>query len=216
MSIPSWLKVNINLEEMHWLHKLFNNCGVSTICWNADCPNISECYSKKTATFLLMGDVCTRNCGFCSVKKGKPSNLDYGEAESVKKAVHNLNLNYIVLTTVTRDDLPDGGAAYIYYVINKLKTSGYQLIEILMPDFKSDRNSIDLVIAAEPVVIGHNLETVEALYPVVRPIAGYKRSLNILEYIKKKKPSILTKSSLILGLGESERDVKKTIKDLVS
>lgn len=214
-SIPDWLKVKINVNKMGRLNDLFNLHGIETICWNADCPNICECYENHTATFLLMGNICSRNCAFCGVTKGTPKPLDYNEINRIKKAISNLNIFYVVLTTVTRDDLPDGGAYYLRDIINALNDEKH-LVEALIPDFKGDISLLDQIISARPAVLGHNLETVRNLYPTVRPLANYDNSLNVLKYIKEKNTNILTKSSILLGLGESIADIDKVICDLAS
>lgn len=214
-SIPNWLKVKVNINKMGRLNDLFNLHGIETICWNADCPNICECYENHTATFLLMGNICSRNCAFCGVTKGTPKPLDYSEINKIKKAISNLNISYVVLTTVTRDDLPDGGAYYLRDIINALNDEKH-LVEALIPDFKGDTSLLDQIISASPAVLGHNLDTVRNLYPTVRPLANYDRSLKVLKYIKGKNSNILTKSSLLLGLGESNVDIDKVIFDLAS
>lgn len=214
-SIPNWLKVNVNVNKMGRLNDLFNLHGIETICWNADCPNICECYENHTATFLLMGNICSRNCAFCGVTKGTPKSLDYNEINRIKKAIYNLDISYVVLTTVTRDDLPDGGAYYLRDIINALNDEKH-LVEALIPDFKGDTSLLDQIISASPAVLGHNLETVKNLYPTVRPLANYDDSLKVLKYIKEKNTNILTKSSILLGLGESIADIDKVICDLAS
>jgi lipoic acid synthetase len=214
-SIPDWLKVNVNVNKMRRLNDLFNLHGIETICWNADCPNICECYENHTATFLLMGNICSRNCAFCGVTKGTPKPLDYNEINRIKKAISNLNISYVVLTTVTRDDLPDGGAYYLRDIINALNDEKL-LVEALIPDFNGNTYLLDQIISASPAVLGHNLETVRKLYPIVRPLANYDDSLKVLKYIKEKNTNILTKSSILLGLGESIADIDKVICDLVS
>ncbi len=214
-SIPDWLKVNVNVNKMRRLNDLFNLHGIETICWNADCPNICECYENHTATFLLMGNICSRNCAFCGVTKGTPKPLDYNEINRIKKAISNLNISYVVLTTVTRDDLPDGGAYYLRDIINALNDEKL-LVEALIPDFNGNTYLLDQIISASPAVLGHNLETVRKLYPIVRPLANYEDSLKVLKYIKEKNTNILTKSSILLGLGESIADIDKVICDLVS
>ena len=214
-STPNWLKVKVNVNKMGRLNDLFNLHGIETICWNADCPNICECYENRTATFLLMGNICSRNCAFCGVYKGTPRPLDYNEINRIKKAIYNLDISYVVLTTVTRDDLPDGGAYYLRNIINALNDEKL-LVEALISDFKGDTYLLDHIISSKPAVLGHNLETVRKLYPIVRPLANYDRSLKVLKYIKEKKSNILTKSSLLLGLGESNVDLDKVICDLAS
>jgi lipoic acid synthetase len=213
-TIPPWLKVNVNTEKISQLDEIFKSSGIETICWNADCPNICECYKKGTATFLLMGNICSRHCAFCGVTKGVPNPLNQNDIVNIEEAIKRLNLTYLVLTSVTRDDLPDGGAAYLRDAILEFKNKCELLVEVLIPDFKGDEKLLDKVISAKPAVLGHNLETVKRLYPFVRPEADYNRSLGVLAYIKEKDPYILTKSSILLGLGESETDLDRLFYDL--
>ena len=213
-TIPPWLKVNVNTEKISQLDEIFKNSGIETICWNADCPNICECYKKGTATFLLMGNICSRHCAFCGVTKGVPNLLNQNDIVNIVEAIKRLHLTYLVLTSVTRDDLPDGGAMYLRDAILEFKNKCKLLVEVLIPDFKGDEKLLDEVISAKPAVLGHNLETVKRLYPFVRPEADYNRSLGVLAYIKEKDPSILTKSSILLGLGENEADLDRLFNDL--
>ncbi len=188
---------------------LKQNC-LNTVCENARCPNKNECYSNNTATFLIMGNVCTRNCRYCNIGQAHPQPLDPNEPKNIAKAVQDLGLNYAVITSVTRDDLPDGGAqhfAQTIYEIRKL-TPGVK-IEILTPDFKGDKAALDVVIAANPDVFNHNIETVRELFPTVRPQASYDESLAVLKYTK-----LTTKSGLMVGLGETFEQIEATLRDL--
>lgn len=190
--------------------------GLHTVCEGARCPNVHECWGSGTATVMLLGEVCTRNCRFCAVAKGRPEPPDPEEPEKVAQAVAAWGLDYVVLTSVSRDDLPDGGAAHFAKTVEALKRrKPGVLVELLIPDFQGKMESLKRVVEAGPDVVGHNLETVERLTPLVRDRrAGYRRSLEVLAEIKRLEPSIYTKSSIMLGLGETEEEVLQTMRDL--
>ena len=217
---PEWFKVKIpSGEKYHYIKNLLKGLNLSTVCEEAHCPNIGECWAGGTATLMLMGDSCTRGCRFCNVKTGKPKGwLDEKEPEKVVFTLSRLKLNYVVLTSVNRDDLPDEGSGHFAKTIQLVKGRIPELlIEVLTPDFKGKEALIDKIIQAGPNVFAHNIETVERLSPKVRdPRAGYKQSLKVLEFAKKQKASIYTKSSLMLGLGESKKEILQTLKDLRS
>ena len=194
--------------------------GLHTVCEEARCPNIVECFKRKTATFLILGDICTRNCSFCSVKTGvpvlTPEQFD-GEALSIKNVVARLGLKHVVVTSVTRDDLPDGGASGFVAVIKVLRElECVKSVEVLIPDFGGDTAAIDLVIEARPDVINHNLETIKRLYPIIRPQADYERSLGVLEYSKRNGKGIQSKTGIMLGLGEQIAEVESLMQDAKS
>lgn len=196
-------------------HILKTNC-LNTVCEAARCPNKSECYAKNTATFLIMGNNCTRNCRFCNISCDKPEQLNLDEPKKIADAVSKLKLSYVVITSVTRDDLPDGGAEHFAAVIKEIRKIDNNIkIEVLTPDFKGVEKSIDTVIMAGPDVFNHNIETVPSLYKKARPQANYERSLRFLEYIKQKS-NILTKTGLMVGLGETKEELIQVFKDLVS
>ncbi|HDN98035.1 MAG: lipoyl synthase [Candidatus Omnitrophota bacterium] len=212
---PEWLNKKIDLKTCNTLRRLLRDLKLHTICEEAFCPNISECFSKGTATFLILGNICTRNCAFCGVRKGKPSGVDEEEPERVAEAVKRLNLRYAVITSVTRDDLDDGGAEQFVRTILKIREKSEKTkIEVLIPDFGGNEKSVEKIVEAKPDVIGHNIETVPRLYPVIRPKANYSVSLNILKMVKKMDSSIYTKSGLILGFGEKEEEVIDVLKSL--
>jgi len=217
MALPVWLKKRAPkqkvLEEMQ---KLFRSLSLHTVCEEARCPNIGECFARKTATFMILGDRCTRNCRFCAVEKGRPLPLDPEEPKNVAEAVRKLGLRYVVVTSVTRDDLEDGGAGQFARTIREIRrVNGEEVkVEVLIPDFGGSLASLKMVMEAEPDVLNHNLETVCRLYPRVRPLANYERSLKLLEQAKKINPSVYTKSGLMVGLGESFEEVVETMRDL--
>ena len=217
MRLPPWLTKRMPppyvMEEME---KLIKNLSLHTVCQEAHCPNIGDCFSRKTATFMILGNCCTRNCSFCAVKKGIPSPPAPEEPENVAKAVSKLKLNYVVITSPTRDDLPDGGAKQFARVISSIrKLCGEEIyIEVLIPDFAGSFSSLQKVLEAKPFVLNHNLETVPRLYPRVRPGAEYRRSLRLLERCKRIDPGIYTKSGLMVGLGETKDEVIRVMKDL--
>ncbi len=197
-------------DEMH--EKLQ---GLNTVCWSAKCPNIGECFKRGTATFLILGDVCTRNCGFCGIKNGTPNRLDLVEPIKVGQAVRKLGLKYAVVTSVTRDDLPDGGAGHYAATVWAIRRFNPECkIEVLIPDFQGDKDALYIVVDSKPDVINHNVETIPRLYAKVRPQADYHRSLELLKNVKEMQPGFVTKSGLMVGVGESIEEVEGTFKDL--
>jgi len=215
---PPWLKVPFpGGERYSWIKKRAANLNLSTVCEEANCPNIGECWNGGTATFMLMGDTCTRGCRFCSVKSAKnPEALDAEEPKKLAETVKNLALKYVVLTTVDRDDLPDQGASHIARCIRSTQRACPEmLIEMLMPDFQGKTELVQQVINSRPAVLAHNLETVRSLSEKVRHYrAGYDQSLDVLHYLKQQCPEGYTKSSLMLGVGESRTETLQAMKDL--
>jgi lipoic acid synthetase len=204
-------------ERYLQLKDMFKELKLATVCQEAQCPNIGECWGGGTATIMLMGEVCTRGCRFCNVKTGNPKGkLDADEPRKVAYAVSRMGLDYIVLTSVDRDDLPDEGSAHFAQTVRLLKDlSPDLLVEVLTPDFKGREEFIAAVVDAEPDVFAHNVETVERLTPKVRdPRAGYKQSMRVLEFVKHHDPSRYTKTSLMLGLGETDDEIRQTLRDL--
>ncbi len=188
---------------------------VNTICLNSACPNIGECFERKTATFLILGNVCTRRCKFCAVKKAKPNPIDINEPLNVAKAIKDLNLKYVVITSVDRDDLKDFGALQFVKTVKKIKElSPDTKIELLTPDFQNKRELLKLIISSKPYKLSHNIETVKRLSKKIMPGCSYKRSLKVLEFYAKS--SIITKSSIMVGLGESKKEILNTLKDLLN
>lgn len=217
MRLPEYLKRPIidTQKTKNVRGVLKSNC-LNTVCENARCPNKNECYTKNTATFLIMGNACTRNCRYCNIACEKPLPLDKNEPENIAKAIYELGLEYAVITSVTRDDLPDGGAGHFVDCINEIrKLSPNTKIEILTPDFKGETKLLDLIIQAAPDVFNHNIETVEALFKTARPQGNYRLSLGVLDYIKKHS-GIKIKSGLMVGLGESAQEIASTLLDLKS
>ncbi len=213
--LPLYLKRGIiDTEKTKKVRHILKTHCLNTVCEAARCPNKSECYSKNTATFLIMGNSCTRNCRFCNITCACPQPLNDNEPGMIADAVKELGLNYVVVTSVTRDDLPDGGSMHFANVIRKIRNIDKNIkIEVLTPDFKGIEASIDNVINAKPDVFNHNIETVQSLYKKARPQADYFRSLCFLEYIKKNS-NILTKTGLMVGLGETKEELIKTFEDL--
>ena len=216
---PHWLKVSLPSGDNYFrIRRLMKSLNLATVCQEANCPNIGECWSGGTATIMLMGEVCTRGCRFCNVKTGNPKGvLDKDEPVKVATAVSQMNLDYVVLTSVDRDDLPDEGAEHFSQTVKELKTRiPNLLVEVLTPDFKGRIECIKKVLSANPNVFAHNIETVERLTPSVRDRrAGYRQSLKVLETIKQLSENVIyTKSSLMLGLGETDEEIKTTLKDL--
>jgi len=217
---PAWLKTRLPAgEEFNRVNAILSQHHLNTVCSSARCPNLSECWNSGTATIMLLGTVCTRNCRFCSVKTGNPQGkIDPDEPESVAKAVKELGLKYVVLTSVDRDDLSDLGAGIFAQTVKMLKSKTPELkVEVLVPDFGANENLLRLVVDSGPDVFAHNLETVERLSPLVRdPRASYRQSLAVLKKVKKMAPTLLTKSGLMLGLGETMLEVLHTFADLRS
>jgi lipoyl synthase len=214
--LPEWLKRPVpDIKTGGNVSRILKNTALNTVCNSARCPNRCECFSNNTATFMILGDVCTRNCGFCSVTSGKPLDVDTNEPDLVAQAIKELKLTYAVITSVTRDDLVDYGSGHFAATINAIrKTNKGIKIEVLVPDFCGDKVAIQTVINAKPDVFNHNIETVKNLYSKVRPEADYQRSLNVLKYVKETNPKILTKSGIMTGLGESIDELLETIFDL--
>jgi len=213
MRQPEWIKVK--LSGTHETKRILRYYGLSTVCEEARCPNQGECFSKKTATFMILGDKCTRNCSFCAVEKNIPSPLDNDEPERVAEAAAALGLEFVIITSVTRDDLPDGGATQFAATIQAIKKKKPEAkIEVLTPDFKGDLDALRTVLDAGPDVFNHNVETVPRLYPIVRPMADYSVSLNLLKSAKTLCPDIKTKSGIMLGLGERDSEALSVMQDL--
>lgn len=213
---PDWLKVSYNRESVEEIAEIMRQLHLNTVCKEANCPNLGECYKKHTATFMILGSQCTRNCRFCNIACGKPEPVDPEEPENVAKAVAQLKLRHAVITCVTRDDLPDGGAAQFARTIQAIRaTSPGTTVEVLISDMKGDRASLDTVMDARPDVLNHNVETVEALYALVRPQAKYERSLDVLRYCKAVRPEGLTKTGFMVGLGETDDQIDRLMDDVL-
>lgn len=213
---PAWLKVKATFDENYRkMKKLLNQSELHTVCQEASCPNISECFSQKTATFMILGRICTRSCRFCDVEKGIPKKPDPDEPAHLAKLIGELGLEYVVITSVTRDELKDGGASLFAQTITRIKQiSPETKVEVLIPDFKGSFEALSTVIGSGPQVLNHNLETVEGLYPQVRPEALYYRSLELLRNAKRLDQNIVTKSALMIGLGEAREEIIESMKDL--
>jgi lipoic acid synthetase len=216
LRLPEWLRRSVlNTEENRGTRSILKEQRLNTICESGRCPNKGECWGRGTATFLLMGPLCTRTCKFCSVNKGLPGGLDEGEPERVAAASQQMGLRHVVLTSVNRDDLPDQGAAHFAKTVRALQELIADVkVEVLTPDFQGREECIATVLAADPVVFNHNVETVPRLYRRVRPGSKYNRSLHVLATAKKLRPDIPTKSGLMLGLGESREEVLAVMRDL--
>ena len=212
--LPRWLKRPLPQSGMAYTSDVISDLRLETVCESAKCPNRTECWSQKTATFMIGGNVCTRPCGFCSVPKGKTERLELDEPERVAEAAARLGLKYVVLTSVTRDDLPDGGADHWYRTVLAVRELTGAQVEVLTPDFLGNRRAISRVIASRPDVFNHNTETVPRLYHRVRRNAEYQRTLNLLQQIKDEAPEMPTKSGLMLGLGETREELLDVFADL--
>lgn len=211
---PEWLKVK-QLDCNGFVADLLSSKKVSTVCEEAACPNIGNCWGKKHAAFIIMGDVCTRGCKFCNIKKGIPGPLDTDEPLRIAEATRDMGLKHVVITSVTRDDIPDGGAGHFVQVIEEIrKLSPSTTIEVLTPDFKGKRGAVEMVVEAHPDVFNHNIETVSRMYNNVRVGANYFFSLRLLQRIKELDDSIVTKSGMMVGVGETDHEIYNTMDDL--
>jgi lipoic acid synthetase len=215
---PDWLKVHIGSGEKYSnVKNLLRSAKLHTICEEAKCPNIAECFGGGTAVFLILGNICTRNCRYCNVTHGQPSSLNVHEPHDIAESVQTLGLKYVVITSVTRDDLPDGGAGVFYDTVQEIRRLNKECkIEVLIPDFQADKDAIQKIIDAAPNVINHNIEVVEELFPLIRPQGNYQRSLEVLKTIKMKAQKIPTKSGLMVGFGETKEQILSTLQDLIT
>ncbi|MDQ6663552.1 MAG: lipoyl synthase [Acidobacteriota bacterium] len=216
LSRPAWLRAPAPVgENYRELKALIQNLNLHTVCESAACPNVGECWNRRTATFMILGNVCTRRCGFCAVQKGAPMTVDYDEPRRVAEAVAAMGLRYAVVTSVNRDDRKDGGAELFALTIQAIRgrVPGCR-VEVLVPDFQGSRSAMEMVMEAAPDVLNHNTETVPRLYRQVRLGARYERSLDMLEYARKLSPQTPTKSGLMLGLGETREEVDGVMRDL--
>jgi len=213
---PAWLKAKLPAgRNYNRLKHLMRSQELHTVCEEAMCPNIGECWSRGTATFLLLGDTCTRSCGFCHIKTGRPAPLDEDEPRRVAEAVQAMNLRHCVLTSVNRDELPDGGAHIFANTLREIrKRLPHCSVEVLIPDFKGSREALKIVMDARPAILNHNIETVPRLYRTVRPQANYRQSLRVLSAAKELDPEAVTKTGLMVGLGETKAEVLQVMHDL--
>lgn len=215
---PNWIKVKLihNQKKIKKLKEKFKKNRLNTVCEEASCPNIQECFSQKTATFMILGSICTRKCPFCDVSYGRPNVPDLKEPENLAKIIYNMKLKYVVITSVDRDDLHDGGAKHFSNSIKLIRKKNKNVkIEILVPDFRScSKKAIMILKKNPPDVFNHNIETVPRLYKTVKPGAKYKMSLKLLKNFKKKNPNIPTKSGLMVGLGETNKEINQVMYDL--
>ena len=212
---PDWFKVSYD-SEVGSIGKMMEDNSLHTVCKEANCPNRGDCYKKRTVTFMIMGNKCSRNCKFCNVTNGIPTPLDPMEPLNVAQSAKELGLKHVVITSVTRDDLADGGASHFAKTIEEIKRLNPEVtVEVLIPDLKGEDKNLDIIINAKPDVINHNMETIERLYEKIRPEAIYDRSLYVLKYIKEKDPKILTKTGIMVGLGEKDEEVYKVMDDVL-
>ena len=220
LRLPDYLKrpiASLDNKENKSVRNILSKYNLNTVCDNARCPNKTACYGCLTATFLIMGKICTRNCRFCNINGGVPEQLDINEPKNVANAIEELNLKYVVITSTTRDDIPDGGAEHFKQTIDEIRKKSPSIkIEILTPDFLGNKNSFCTILKAKPDVFNHNMETVPRLYKIARPKADYPRSLNLLSYIKENDPEIITKTGIMVGLGETKDEIIQTMKDILN
>lgn len=216
--LPEWIKVKAPQGDAFFTTKrLVRDLHLHTVCEEAHCPNVGECWGHKTATFMLLGDVCTRNCAFCAVAHGRPTAVDPDEPQRVAEGVVRLGLRHVVVTSVDRDDLADGGAAHFARTANAIKQRVPSCtVEVLVPDFKGDLVAVDTVVNAPVDIFNHNTETVPRLYKRVRPGAQYQRSLRVLQHAKQQRPDLRTKTGLMLGLGETSEEMQATFADIAA
>ena len=213
---PEWLKVRVpgDLQKLP-VSRLINDLGLNTVCQEARCPNIFECWNAGTATFMVLGEICTRRCTFCAVGRGNPLVAEVDEPGRVAEAVERMRVRHAVITMVNRDDMPDGGAEHVARTVAAVRERTGAAVEVLISDLEGNRDALRAVIAAEPEVLAHNVETVPRLYAQVRPVAKYQRSLDVLRWAhEERRPGMLTKSSIMLGLGETEEEILGVARDL--
>ena len=213
---PEWMRIgNMDRGKIREVQEILRKLNLHTVCEESMCPNIGKCFEKKTATFLIMGDICTRNCKFCDITFGRPGPLDGDEPQHILEAAKKLGLKHIVITSVTRDDLPDGGAAHFAGITKKLREYDENLIiELLIPDMKGKEEDIQTIVDAKPDIINHNVEVVPRLFRKVTPQSNYETSLKLLKLVKEFDSSIYTKSGMMVGLGETKQEVFDVMKDL--
>ena len=214
---PEWLRVKIQGgHDSQKVKTLLSDLNLNTVCMEANCPNQMECYNRKTATFMILGRNCTRNCTFCNVQKQSPDSVDIREPKKIGLAIKALTLKHAVITSVTRDDLPDGGAAHFAEVVKEIRKSAPGVtIELLISDLSGNWDSLKIIMESKPDIINHNIETVPTLYSEVRPMANYERSLDLLEMAKNLMPEVKTKSGIMLGLGETNEQLISSFQDLL-
>ncbi|MGE5676845.1 MAG: lipoyl synthase [Pseudomonadota bacterium] len=213
---PEWLRIDMNKgRSLDYVQNILRQFSLNTVCEEANCPNRMECFSKRTATFMILGSQCTRNCRFCNVTHAAPQPVDPEEPRKVAQAASELGLRHVVITSVTRDDLPDGGARHFAQVIKEIRALDSNMaVEVLIPDFRGSYMALETVIKARPDILNHNIETIPRLYSEVRPAAIYVRSLQLLARVKSTNDRIFTKSGIMLGLGETEKEVLQVMGDL--
>lgn len=214
--LPEWLTIRVpRPDTIKDVEDMMRAKSLHTVCESARCPNLPECWSKKTATFMILGNTCTRSCGFCAIKVGRGEDVNPNEPADLAKVANDLGLKHVVVTSVARDDLKDEGATQFARTIEELrKANPLQIIEVLTPDFKAKRDLIEIVVKAKPDIFNHNIETVSRLSPIVRPQARYERTLQVLRTVKEMDSTIYTKSGIMLGLGETKEEVIETLQDL--
>ena len=214
---PEWLRIKVQGDKKtSEVFKALDSLSLNTVCKEANCPNKMECYNRKTATFMILGSVCTRNCTFCDVTTGRPEAINPDEPKNLGIAVNKLGLRHVVITTVTRDDLPDGGAAHFAECVKEIRKANKDVtIEVLISDLKGDEDALKVIVDSKPDIINHNVETVKSLQKELRPMARYERSLGVLEKVKEMDPTILTKSGIMVGVGETKEQVYELFEDLV-
>ena len=213
---PDWLKVRVpgNFEQLP-VSRLMNDLALNTVCQEARCPNIFECWNAGTATFMVLGEICTRRCTFCAVGRGTPAVADADEPRRVAEAVERMRVKHAVITMVNRDDMPDGGARHVYETVHAVRERTGAAVEVLISDLDGNREALRVVLEAQPEVLAHNIETVPRLYAQVRPVAKYDRSLDVLRWAHEERTgAMLTKSSIMLGLGETEEEILDVARDL--
>jgi lipoyl synthase len=215
--LPPWIKVRLPASPLYRkVNETLKQAVLHTVCESARCPNRAECFSRGTATVMILGDICTRNCRFCAISHGKPLPVDFDEPKRIKQVAQDLKLKHVVVTSVTRDDLADGGAGLFAETIKQIKTLSGVTVEVLTPDFLGNKQSVKTVIDAKPEVFNHNLETVARLYSKVRPQADYERSLSVLKMASEFSDNINIKSGIIVGMGETDQELYKALKDLLN
>lgn len=213
--LPSWIRTRLKTDgEYRTVHALLKHSKLHTVCQSAHCPNLHDCFRRRALTFMILGNSCTRHCSFCAVKSGIPQQVDRNEPGKIARFAKELGLRHVVITSVTRDDLPDGGAALFAATIKAVRDLTGATVEVLTPDFQGNRSSLEVVLNARPNVFNHNIETVQRLQPAIRPQADYAQSLKLLRRAAKWQPKIRIKSGIMAGLGETDAEIHETMRDL--
>jgi len=215
MKKPEWIKRSVDLDAFNKMNAILNELKINTVCFNASCPNIGQCFRDGTATFLILGNICTRNCLFCGITSGNPDPINESESQALLEAINRLNIRYVIITSVTRDDLKDHGNAQFIDIVKKIRDMDPNVkVELLIPDFKGDEQLLQNILDVKPDVIAHNIETVSRLYPKIRPNSNYETTKKVLKFLKERDPNQIIKTGFMAGLGETWNELIELINEI--